>query len=167
MDTSTLTGRDPTDSNTPHNSYYIKLSVHGNRALLANETASPPRKMILTPIGNAVVAIWQTLSQHFPHIVTDAFYLVPDGICAIITVDAFSGGEIAVLRMLYRVISHFKAETTRVFNNTSSQDYHSRLWQTAFQCEIIGTSAQMTALQERLAAQGSYRICAFNSLDGK
>lgn len=161
MDTSALTDRDPTGSNTLHNSYYIKLFVHGNRPLLANGTASPPRKkrLTLTPIGNAVVAIWRTLPQHFPHIVTDDFYLVPDGVYAIITMDAFADGETAVLRIINRVISHFKAETTRIFNNTSSQDYHSRLWQTAFQCELIGTSTQLTALQQRLAAQGAYRIC--------
>lgn len=169
MDTSALTDRDLPDSNTLHNSYYIKLCVHGNRAILAKETVSPPRKnqLTLTPIGNAVVAIWQTLPQHFLSIATDAFYLMPDGISVIITVDVFSGEETAALRLLNRAISYFKTETTRVFNSASSQDYHSRLWQAAFQCDKISTSTQLTELQQRLAAQGAYRIGDFNWLYDK
>lgn len=169
MDTPALTDRDSPDSNAMHNSYYIKLSVHGNRALLAKESVSPPPKkqLTLTPIGNAIVAIWQTLPRHFPSIAADVFYLMPDGISAILTLDAFSGEETAALRLLNRAISYFKAETTRFFNSVSSQDYHSRLWQTTFHCEIIATSTQLTELQQKLAAQGAYQISTFNLADNK
>ena len=169
MNTPALTGRDLSDSNAMHNSYYVELSVHGNRALLAKESASPPRKkhLTLTPIGNAIVAIWQTLPQHFPSIVTDIFYLTPNGISVIITVDVFSDEEAAALRLLNRAISYFKAESTRFFNSASSQDYHSRLWQTTFRCEIITTSTQLTELQQKLAAQGACQISDFNSPNNK
>ncbi|MEA5135965.1 MAG: hypothetical protein VB035_07470 [Candidatus Fimivivens sp.] len=165
MDTPALTGRDPSDSNALHNSYYFELSIHGNRALLAKESVSLPGKkqLTLTPIGNAIVAIWQTLPQRFPSIVTDIFYLMPDGISAILTLDALSGEETAALRLLNRAVSYFKAETTRFFNSASSQDYHSRLWVTTFRCEIIATSTQLTELQQKLAAQGAYQISDFNS----
>ena len=161
MDTSAITKRDPPGSSALPNSYYIKLFVHGNRALLAKKTISSPRKKqwTLTPVGNAIVAIWQTLPQHFPSVATDAFCLMPDGISVIITVDVYSGEETAALRLLNRVISYFKAETTRFFNSASSQDYHSRLWQTAFHCEIITTSTQLAELQQRLAAQSAYEMC--------
>ncbi|KAF5042494.1 hypothetical protein DSECCO2_512050 [anaerobic digester metagenome] len=83
---------------------------------------------------------------------------MPDGIYGIVTVGTCPGGDTAALRLLYRAISAFKAETTRVYNLSSAQDYRSRLWQTAFRCEVIATSAELAALRQRMTAQGAYPV---------
>ncbi|WMJ83274.1 hypothetical protein ACS3UN_09365 [Oscillospiraceae bacterium LTW-04] len=157
MDTSS-TGKDRFGSNVMHNSYFVTLAIHGRRQLLADKGVLASSEMRLTLIGNAVATIWQTLPQHFPRMATEAFYLMPDGICGIVTVDTAPGGDTATLRLLNHAISYFKSETTRVFNSGSTQDYRSRLWQTAFQCEAVATSAELIALQQQLTAQSAYRM---------
>ena len=138
-------------------SYCVTLSTHGQRKLLTSENpfALKGGLPVPTSIGSAVIAAWQALPQHFSHLATDAFYLMPDGICGLVSVGA---GGTASLRLLYRAVSAFKAETTRVYNLGSAQDYHSRLWQTAFRCDAIVAPAELDALRQRMFAQGAYPV---------
>ncbi|MFV0496922.1 MAG: hypothetical protein ACK5L0_01955 [Candidatus Fimivivens sp.] len=146
------------DGTPMHNSYCVTLLIHGHRQILADKPPLASSEVRLTSIGHAVAAIWQALALHFPSMHTAAFYLMPDGICGMVTIDAASGSATAALRLLNRAIHCFKAQTTRVFNSSSTQDYRSRLWQTAFQCEAVATTDEWAALQQQLTTQGAYRV---------
>lgn len=134
--------------------YCITLFTYARRALLAGNGAGG--RIVPTPVGNIVTAAWLTLTQELPQLSTEAFYLMPSSICVLVGVNGGMGGATS-LRLLHGVIRRFKDGTTRRYNSVSTQDYRSRLWQTAFGCESVDTPAQLTALERQMAAQGAHR----------
>lgn len=133
------------------NRYFVTLSTHGRRALLTG--GSLPHGQVPTPLGNAVAAAWLALPRELPGLATEALYLTPDSICAVVTV---SGTDTpASLRLLNSAVRHFKASTTRLLNNGSTQDYHSRLWAAAYRWGPLDTPDAATALGCQLAAEGA------------
>ncbi len=137
------------------NCYCITLFTHGRRALLAGGSADGGTRLPMST-GNGVAAVWLALSREQPQLITEAFYLMPSSICVLVRVKGETG-DTAALRLLHSAIRRFKDETTRQYNSGSAQDYRSRLWQTAFGCEPVDTSAQHAKLERQMAAQGAYR----------
>ena len=82
--------------------YSVTLSTHGRRALLASGSGSFGRGRVPTPLGNAAAAAWLALPQAFPQLATEALYLTPDSICAIVTVSG--AGKPSSLRLLSSAI---------------------------------------------------------------
>ncbi|HWP52312.1 MAG TPA: hypothetical protein VN626_11520 [Clostridia bacterium] len=154
MNVSVLSGSDA-----PRICYCVTLATHGRRRLLAESVLIfGKQELILTSTGNAVSTVWQTMPHSFTDIAINALYLMPDSICSIVTVICSGdNADTANLRLLHRMISGFKAETTHLYNRMSAQDYNSRLWQTAFECKVLAPDA-LDAQEKQLAAQGALQV---------
>ena len=119
---------------------------------------SGKKDLILTPTGNAVATVWQAMPRRFSNISIIALYLMPGSICSVVTVIC-SGGDAntACLRLLHRMISGFKVESTNLYNRMSTQDYNSRLWQNAFECRAFNPGALDTQ-KKQLEAQDALQV---------
>lgn len=139
------------------NSYYfITICTHGHRQLLANAKISDLGVSKITPtqIGQAVIHSWAELSQNYPCIILDSFCLMPNHIHSIVLINNHSADIVShhrKLRMVHNAVSSFKAETTRIYNLSSKQDYKSRLWQTSFHCEAIDSENALKTLQKYIS----------------
>lgn len=138
--------------------YRISLTVYGQRQLLADKNVleTGDSRISLTQTGKAVVGVWQELPLHFSRITADTVQLMPDGLCGFILVKTQHGDNIPAQRLLYSAIRFFIAETTRLYNRTSTQDYSSRLWQSAVECCTISL-AEWDMAKAKSAAQGTFK----------
>lgn len=142
----------------PGRCYFVTLHTIGRKGLLAYAETAESELVGLVPsrIGLLCKAAWNDLSK----IHTELLCLTPNRLEAVVSIFGPSRSCVQTadpLRVLHEVVNGFKIETTRLYNTASMQDYRSRLWSPAFECELIQTPARLAELRAYFSEEATLR----------
>ena len=152
------------DYSTP-GAYFITIVTRGRQTLLSHIVEGA---VVLTDLGNVILAVWNTLPNRFPGVELDAFVIMPNHVHGIVwlTRDARDVGaglalpgalehhqnvertaqSVDVTLMLGTVVGAFKSLSARAVNETAGRS--GPLWHRNYFERIIRNERELTAVRQ-------------------
>jgi len=130
--------------------YYVTLCSH-NRACIFGDIAEA--EMILSPNGEIVDSIWQTLPDHFLNVSLDWMQLMPNHLHAIIIIDE----QVHTLRndpkpfngepTLGQIVGYWKYQASKAINRNQLRGDFIEVWQPNMFEHIIRNERELQAFR--------------------
>ncbi|KAF0219731.1 MAG: hypothetical protein FD174_1744 [Geobacteraceae bacterium] len=149
--------------------YFVTIRVHVGAGLPRPECLFGEiveESVRLNPAGDIVQAVWEGLPEHYPHVVLDAFVIMPNhvhGIVAIVGAGSprpispdnqnqggeTQGGETPPLRKptLGQIVGYFKYQTTKQINQMRDNP-GVPVWQRNYYERVIRNENELTGIRE-------------------
>lgn len=136
--------------------YFITLCTQ-DRACLFGKVVNG--EMRLNDAGRMVLAEWNRLPERFPHLVLDAFVVMPNHVHGILvitdpapTVGATVGATLVVAPTVGNIIGAFKSRVTveyiRGVKTSGWPPFRGRLWQRNYYEHIIRNERALNAIRQ-------------------
>jgi REP element-mobilizing transposase RayT len=136
--------------------YFITLCTQ-DRACLFGKVVNG--EMRLNDAGRMVLAEWNRLTERFPHLVLDAFVVMPNHVHGILvitdpapTVGATVGATLVVAPTVGNIIGAFKSRVTveyiRGVKTSGWPPFRGRLWQRNYYEHIIRNERALNAIRQ-------------------
>ena len=136
--------------------YFITVVVQGGLCLFGEVVDG---ETCLSGAGEMVRRVWEGMPDRFPHVVMDAFVVMPNHVHGVVflgqaaaTTDAFTGetgGDVPTLGDVVRV---FKSVTTveygRGVRGLGWERFEKRLWQRNYYERVVRNGSEMRAVRE-------------------
>ena len=139
--------------------YFVTICVRGRERLLGDVG---DRQVVLNDVGRIVQESWDRISQHFPHVVTDAFVVMPNHVHGVVTItdhvvgathaSPLQPGENDYPRgpkrgSLGAIVGSFKSAAARRINQ-SRGTIGVPFWQRGYYDRIIRNQAEMDRIRK-------------------
>jgi putative transposase len=135
--------------------YFITIVAQDRSCIFGNIECG---EMRLSPIGNIIKEVWQSISFHFPQSTNDYFVIMPNHIHGIIELvgarHAVPQNERfgkPISRSIPTIIRSFKSETTRRINLYRNSP-GAKLWQRNYYEHVIRNETEVQAFYDYIYA---------------
>lgn len=139
--------------------YFVTICTQ-DRACLFGEVVDG--KMLLNDAGQATEQCWRAIPDHFPHVVLDAFVVMPNHVYGILFIDGSVGANnhsplhlpvpqhlpCGTAKTLGSIVRGFKIGVTQWFRGHA---WPHAIWQRNYYEHIIRSEATLRAIREYIA----------------
>ena len=129
--------------------YFVTVCVEGRAQILGHIVGAGPRpaRCELTPFGDIVQNVWNSLPQHTTGITLGPFVIMPDHIHAIILLDDRRAGLGPAPTALTEVVRQLKSFSSRRINQLRGTP-GSKFWQRGYYEHVIRNEEDFLSCRE-------------------
>jgi putative transposase len=121
--------------------YFVTFNTHNYQNILGHIRAG---KMHHSPYGGIVLKCWNDLPRHYPHLIIDAFTIMPNHVHAILVLDCEPKQARHSLTEIVRALKSYSARNINLLRRAPGQP----VWHRSFYERIIRSEAEWNRIRK-------------------